>query len=249
MNLEITRGKHETSPRMAKSVKSTDAIELLLVDDHSLLRGLLIDALAAVEDFRVVGDAPDAETGIKLCEQLLPHVLILDSVLPGLQGAASVEAILRVSPRTRILMFSGVISPTSIQRALAGGARGYLPKSAIFPELVEGIRAIHSGRYFFGAGTHSLITGILAQGEKRTHGLMLSDRELSVLAGIAHGRSSKEIAAQLELSVFTVENHRRRMMDKTGIRSVAQLTLLALELGLIAPVKPLDALPEGAPSI
>ena len=234
---------------MAKDVNSGDVIELLLVDDHSLLRGLLIDALSAVEDFRVVGDAPDAEKGIKLSEQLLPHVLILDSVLPGLQGAASVEAILRVSPRTRILMFSGVISPTSIQRGLAGGARGYLPKSALFPELVEGIRAIHSGRYFFGAGTHSLITGILAQGETRTHGLMLSDRELSVLAGIAQGRSSKEIASQLELSAFTVENHRRRIMDKTGVRSVAQLTLLALELGLIAPVKPLDALPEGALSV
>ena len=233
---------------MSKNVKSVDAIELLLVDDHSLLRGLLIDALTAVDDFRVVGDAPDAEAGIKLCEQLKPNVLILDSVLPGLQGAASVEAILRVSPRTRILMFSGVISPTSIQRALAGGARGYLPKSAIFPELVEGIRAIHSGRYFFGAGTHTLITGILAQGEKRTHGLMLSDRELSVLAGIAQGRSSKEIASQLELSVFTVENHRRRVMEKTGIHSVAQLTLLALELGLIAPVKPLDAPAEGAAS-
>lgn len=233
---------------MSKTVKSVDAIELLLVDDHSLLRGLLIDALTAVDDFRVVGDAPDAEAGIKLCEQLQPNVLILDSVLPGLQGAASVEAILRVSPRTRILMFSGVISPTSIQRALAGGARGYLPKSAIFPELVEGIRAIHSGRYFFGAGTHTLITGILAQGEKRTHGLMLSDRELSVLAGIAQGRSSKEIASQLELSVFTVENHRRRVMEKTGIHSVAQLTLLALELGLIAPVKPLDAPAEGAAS-
>jgi DNA-binding NarL/FixJ family response regulator len=78
---------------------------------------------------------------------------------------------------------------------------------------------------------------------------MLSDRELSVLAGIAQGRSSKEIATQLELSAFTVENHRRRMMDKTGVRSVAQLTLLALELGLIAPVKPLDAPPEGAPSV
>jgi DNA-binding NarL/FixJ family response regulator len=233
---------------MSKNVKSVDAIELLLVDDHSLLRGLLIDALTAVDDFRVVGDAPDAEAGIKLCEQLQPNVLILDSVLPGLQGAASVEAILRVSPRTRILMFSGVISPASIQRALAGGARGYLPKSAIFPELVEGIRAIHSGRYFFGAGTHTLITGILAQGEKRTHGLMLSDRELSVLAGIAQGRSSKEIASQLELSVFTVENHRRRVMEKTGIHSVAQLTLLALELGLIAPVKPLDAPAEGAAS-
>ena len=75
---------------------------------------------------------------------------------------------------------------------------------------------------------------------------MLSDRELSVLAGIAQGRSSKEIAAQQGLSVFTVENHRRRMMEKTGIRSVAQLTLLALELGLIAPVKPLDTPPEGA---
>ena len=225
---------------MGTSETLRDRIKVVVVDDHAMIRELLTGALATVSNFHVVGDAADAEAGIALCEKLQPHVVILDSVLPGLQGAAAVEEIIKVSPRTGILMVSGSFSPASIHRALQSGASGYLSKHASITELFEAIRAIHAGRYFFGAEHQQLARGILAQVDQQKRGSIISNRESSVLACLAQGRSSKEIAAQIGLSVFTIENHRRKVMEKTGLRSVAQLTLLALELGLIAPVKALD---------
>jgi DNA-binding NarL/FixJ family response regulator len=225
---------------MGTSETLRDRIKVVVVDDHAMIRELLTGALATVSNFHVVGDAADAEAGIALCEKLQPHVVILDSVLPGLQGSAAVEEIIKVSPRTGILMVSGSFSPASIHRALQSGASGYISKYASVLELIEGIRAIHAGRVFFGTKHQHLVRGILAQVDRQKPGLMLSSRESSILACIAQGKSSKEIAAQIWLSVFTIENHRRRVMQKTGLRSVAQLTLLAMELGLIAPVKALD---------
>jgi DNA-binding NarL/FixJ family response regulator len=226
---------------MNRPVSERDAIEIIIVDDHALLRGLLVEAIAAVEGFMVIGEAADAEHATKLCAGLKPDVLVLDSILPGQNGAAAVEGILKVSPRTRILMFSGVTSIVAIRQALGNGARGFLPKAAPFTELVDGIRQVQAGHLFFGFGTQHIIENIMARSGPGRMGLNLSDREYDVLAGIARGQSSKEIASQLGRSAFTIENHRRRLMLKTGVNSIAQLTMLALELGLVDPVQPFQS--------
>lgn len=231
---------------------STDApspISILLIDDHDLLRGLLVQALNAVDGFTVVGETGDAESALDLCRQLRPNVVILDSILPGQQGPDAVEGILQVSPRSRVLMFSGTTNALALRRAIGGGARGFLPKSAPLREMIAGVRTVHAGKIFYGAGTRQLMQRILEDLPGAAEEGPLTSRERDVLAGIARGGSSKEIAAQLRLSVFTVENHRRRIMDRTGVRSIAGLTLLAVELGLVsAPHRDADLAVGAAPA-
>lgn len=208
-------------------------ITILVVDDHELLRSLLVEALQAVAHFAVVGQAGDAESGVELCRSLRPAVVILDSVLPGRQGPDAVEAMLQASPRSRVLMVSGMTNPLAVRRALAGGARGFLSKSAPLTEMIEGVRSVHAGHVFCGAGSRRLVQAIMEDLPAGGQDSPLSGRERDVLSGIALGLSSKEIAGRLGLSVFTIENHRRRIMDRTGVHSIAGLTLLAVELGLI----------------
>lgn len=201
------------------------------------MRSLLASALATVSDFQVVGEAADAESAIALCSQLRPAVVVLDSLLPGQQGPEAVAMILAQSPRTRVMMISGTINPYSWRCALQGGARGFLPKSTSLHELVQGIRAVHAGELFIGKEAQPLLRRALTEIATKSSLPELSNRERDVLAGIARGLGSKQIASNIGLSVFTVENHRRRISKRTGLNSVAGLTLLALELGLIPPVR------------
>lgn len=214
--------------------KTTIPISILVVDDHELVRSLVVEALRAVVGFEVCGEVANAEVGIKEAGRLRPDVVVLDSILPGQQGPDAVESILRASPCSKILMFSGMTDPLALRRALGAGARGFVSKSAKIDQLIEGIRMVHSGAIFSGVGSRRLIQGIIQDLPKGHDGPPISVRERDVLGAIARGLSSKEIATQLSLSVFTIENHRRRIMNRTGIHSVAGLTLMALELGLIA---------------
>jgi DNA-binding NarL/FixJ family response regulator len=219
-------------------------ISLVIIDDHELLRGLLVDALQREPDFLVAGEAADAEAGLALCEQMRPDVVILDSMLPGQQGPDAVEHLLRLSPGSRVLMLSGTTNPLALRRALGGGARGFLPKSAPLQEMFDGIRAVRAGHIFCGAGTRRLVQRIMQDLPGKEEEGPLSNRERDVLAGIAQGKSSKEIATQLRLSVYTIENHRRRIMERTGVRSIAGLTLLAVEVGLVSAPRRASVLDE-----
>jgi DNA-binding NarL/FixJ family response regulator len=235
-------------PRAAASFDH-DQISIVIVDDHELLRDLLVPALRGAGDFNLVGQAEDGESAIELCQRLRPDVVILDCQLPGQQGPDVVGDILRASPRSQILMFSGTTNPLALRRALGEGARGFISKTAPLQELFEGIRLVHTGQIFCSAGIRSLMQRIMVDLPRVQSGVTVSKRERDVLAGIALGRSSKQIAAQLNLSRFTIENHRRRIMRRTGVNSVAGLTLLALELGLISlppGVRTKPAAPLGA---
>lgn len=220
------------------TTSSTASITIVIVDDHELVRGLLTAALNQVNGFTVVAQAEDAETAIPLCREHRPAVVVLDAFLPGQQGPEAIGAIRQASPASRVLLFSGTTSPVSIRRALAAGGRGFLAKSAPLHELVEGVRAVHAGEIYSGSGTRRLVQRILQDQPAADSRPVLSSRERDVLAGIARGQSSKAIAAQLGLSTFTIENHRRRMMDRTGVDSIAGLTLLAIELGLVPAPAP-----------
>lgn len=220
---------------MSSPEKSPSAITVLVIDDHELVRSLVVEAIRQVDGLTVCGEAADAETAVELARELKPDVVVLDSILPGQQGPDAVESLLRVSPRSRILMFSGVTDPLALRRALGAGARGFVPKAAPFQELIDGIRAVHAGSLFCGAGSRKLVQRIIQDQPGAEASPLITARERDVLGGIARGLSSKEIASQLGLSVFTVENHRRRIMDRTGIHSIAGLTLLALDQGLIPP--------------
>jgi DNA-binding NarL/FixJ family response regulator len=213
---------------------STSKVTVLLIDDHELVRSLVAAAIRETEGFEVCGEASNAERAVEIVRRTKPHVVVLDSMLPGQQGPEAVAGILRVSPCSRVLMFSGVTDPLALRRALGAGARGFVSKSAPFKELIEGIRSVHEGSIFGGAGSRRLVQRIIQDLPGSEPANPISTRERDVLSGIARGLSSKEIAAQLGLSIFTIENHRRRIMDRTGIHSIAGLTLLALEMGLVS---------------
>lgn len=210
------------------------SVTVLLIDDHELVRSLVAGAIRETDGFDVCGEAANAEQAVEIARRTKPNVVVLDSMLPGQQGPDAVENILRVSPYSRVLMFSGVTDPLALRRALGAGARGFVSKSAPFDELIEGIRSVHAGSIFCGAGSRRLVQRIIQDLPGSEPSMPISSRERDVLSGIARGLSSKEIATQLGLSVFTIENHRRRIMDRTGVHSIAGLTLLALEMGLVS---------------
>jgi DNA-binding NarL/FixJ family response regulator len=198
-----------------------------------LLRSLMAKAIALEPNLEVVGEVADAESAIESCGRLCPSVVLLDCLLPGQQGPEAVAALLRASPRSRVLMCSGILNPLSLRRSFAAGARGFLEKNASIDEMVEAIRAVYAGRFYCSSASRPLVQQILSHAAGDPKKPALSDRELDVLAGVARGLSSKQIAANLGLSVFTVENHRRRIMDRIGVKSLAGLVLLAVELNLV----------------
>jgi DNA-binding NarL/FixJ family response regulator len=222
-------------------------ITLLIVDDHVLIRMLLRNALGAIGDFEVVGESGDAASAIELAAQLRPDILLLDSFLPGDHGPAAVERIAAASPRTRVLMFSGTVNLQSWQYAYSKGARGFVSKSSSMIELAQAIRSVHDGSIFISRDAQPILRAAICDAAPQTpERPRLSPRETDVLSGIARGLGSKQIAAELGLSVFTVENHRRRLGQHTGLKTVAELTLFALQLGLITPPQPLPGLPVAA---
>lgn len=225
---------------MATSNTRTSAagrISIVIIDDHELILELLCAALGRVSDFNLVGQAKDAEKGIALCAKLRPDIVVLDSLLPGQQGPEAVAMIMAASPLTRVILISGSINQNSWRSALEGGARGFLPKSASLVELATGIRAIHGGGTYIGREAQAQLRDVVPGNESRSPALKLTQRERDVLAGIGRGLGSKQIASNLGVSVFTVENHRRRISKRTGMDSIASLTLLANEQGLIPPVR------------
>lgn len=218
-------------------------ISILIVDDHVLIRTLLRSAMGSISDFAIVGEANDAEAGLEAVGRLRPDVVLLDSFLPGQHGPAAVARFLAASPRTKVLMFSGSVNPQAWRCAFGSGAKGFVSKAASLPELAQAIRSVHGGAIFISKDAQPMLRDALCGTAPHTgSGPQVSPRERDVLSGIARGLGSKQIAAELGLSVFTVENHRRRLSQHTGLKSVAELTLLALQLGLITPPQPFATL-------
>jgi DNA-binding NarL/FixJ family response regulator len=202
-------------------------ISVLLVDDHSLVRRGFRRMLEDASDIAVVGEAGDGEEAIRLAEQLIPDVIVMDCALPGMSGLAATRHILEKFPGSKILMLSMHSEDTLVRQALAAGARGYVLKNAVNLDLVDAIRRI--------ARDETIIDPQISRpaplrGE-RDHGLTV--RELQILQLIVDGRSNKEIAAQLDLSANTVAVHRANIMDALRIHKTAELVTYAIRNGLV----------------
>jgi DNA-binding NarL/FixJ family response regulator len=202
-------------------------ISVLLVDDHSLVRRGFRRMLEDASDIAVVGEAGDGEEAIRLAEQLVPDVIVMDCALPGMSGLAATRHILEKFPGSKILMLSMHSEDTLVRQALAAGARGYVLKNAVNLDLVDAIRRI--------ARDETIIDPQISRpaplrGE-RDHGLTV--RELQILQLIVDGRSNKEIAAQLDLSANTVAVHRANIMDALRIHKTAELVTYAIRNGLV----------------
>ena len=205
----------------------SDKISVLLVDDHSLVRRGFRRMLEDAPDILVVGEASDGAEAIRLAQELRPRLIIMDCALPGMSGLIAARRILEMYPQIAILMLSMHSEDTWVRQALDAGARGYILKNAVDLELVTAIRRVAAGETVLDP---QLSRPAVLKGE-RDYGLTV--RELEILQLIVDGKSNKEIAAQLDLSVNTVADHRANIMDALGIHKTAELVVYAIRNGLV----------------
>ena len=199
------------------------AIRVLVCDDHAVVREGVRHVLAAEHGFDVVGEAANGDEVVQLAEELSPDVVVLDLSMPGSSGLDAARQIRGKAPDTRVLILSIHDHREYVQQSARAGAQGYLRKDSSPAELREAIRTVFGGGQAFAAEPVGTATDPLAP---------LTPRERDVLAEIASGRTSKEIAAALGISVRTVEAHRDSLTRKLKLRGTAALTRFALENGL-----------------
>jgi DNA-binding NarL/FixJ family response regulator len=213
-------------------------IRIALVDDHKIVRDGIKAMLIAYDDISVIGETTDAETMLTCIKGLNPDVLLLDIVLPAMDGITLAEILNKRMPGIKILILSSSIDELSIVRAAQAGINGYLSKDSSAEELVKAIRLIYNGEEYFGEKISGIIfrsyqskTGN-KQGIISTHDL-LTEREKDVVKCFGDGLSYKETAAKLFLSPRTVETHRNTIMEKLDLHSLAELIKYAIRNGIV----------------
>jgi DNA-binding NarL/FixJ family response regulator len=204
------------------------AISVLLVDDHSLVRRGFRRMLEDDSEIRVVGEAEDGPQAIELAAKLHPRVIVMDFALPSMNGAVAARQILRTAPETAVLILSMHSEPAYVRTCLDAGARGYLLKNAMDLEMVSAVKQVAAGKQVLDPRLGALAESADAPAQQ------LSTRELEVLQLIVHGKSNKEIATVLGLSVNTVAVHRANIMQALGIHNTAELVVYAIRQGLVS---------------
>ena len=209
-------------------------IRVLLVEDHRMVREALSEVLAKVPDIEVVGEAGDARDCLEQAMALGPDVIVLDIRLPDLNGI-EVAARLRDAGNTaKIVALSAFSDKRFVTEMLRSGASGYVTKAAAGTELVRAIRAVAGGQGYFSPEIAGTLVAEVRERSKAPSTQPLGRREREVLRLIAEGTRSPEIAAQLNIAAATVEVHRRNIMRKVGLRTVAELTKYAIREGIVS---------------
>ncbi len=207
-------------------------IRILLADDHALVRQGFSMILEAQPDMEIVGQAGNGNEAVELAEKLKPDVVVMDVAMPDLNGIEATRRLATSLPRTRVLALSMHKDSVYVREILRAGARGYLLKDSGDADLVAAVRAIAKGDGYI---SPSVSDAVLSDYRKHvTDPLdLLTSREREVLQHIAEGKTNKEIATALNLSVYTVEAHRGRIMEKLNLHSTGELVRFALRNGLI----------------
>jgi DNA-binding NarL/FixJ family response regulator len=220
-------------------------IRVLIADDHSVLRQALRFMLDAQSGLEVVGEASNGREAVDLAEKLHPDIVLMDTVMPGLNGIEATRQIRRRLPKTRVLMLTGYQEDEHVAGALKAGASGYVIKKSELDELLLGIHAVYRGNPYFsssiGDGDLTDYLWQLKSNAGRVGYELLTAREREVLQLIAEGASNQKIAQELYISVKTVEAHRAHIMTKLHAKNRTDLIRYALRKGLVA----LDAVPVG----
>jgi DNA-binding NarL/FixJ family response regulator len=207
---------------------------IVIIDDHPLLRAGLKSGLEQ-QGFHVVGEAEDGRQGAKIIEKLKPQAVITDISMPNRNGIEFTRETHRLFPDVKVLIVSMHNETQLIMEAFAAGACGYLLKDAALVEVGTALRSILSGRKYIAPDIADAVLGrALAHwsSESRCEYLGISTREREVLQLVAEGKSTKEIAAKLYVSIKTVETHRRQIMNRLSLSSIAQLTKFAIREGI-----------------
>jgi DNA-binding NarL/FixJ family response regulator len=204
----------------------------LLADDHSVVRRGFHMILSAQPDMEVAGEATNGRDAVEIAGTLKPDVVVMDVSMPELNGIEATRRIADVSPRTRVLALSMHKDSVYVREILRAGARGYLLKDASDTDLVTAVRAVARGEGYL---SPAVSDAVLSDYRKHvTNPIdLLSSREREVLQLIAEGMTNKDVANSLRLSVYTVEAHRGRIMEKLNLHSTGELVKFAIRNGLI----------------
>jgi two-component system response regulator NreC len=213
-------------------------IRIILADDHAVMRRGLRLVLEAQKDFEVVGEASDGREAVTLVETLKPDVAVLDITMPNMNGIEAARQISAKQPGVAIVVLSMHSDEGYVLRALKAGARGYLLKESPEADFIQAIRAVSQGKAFFSpAVSRMLVEDYVRQLQDKDiedSYELLTQRERELLQLIAEGKSNKDVANMLNLSLYTVETHRGNIMEKLNLHSVPELILYAVRKGVIS---------------
>ena len=210
----------------------------MLADDHKLIRAGLVLVVQQQPGLSVIGEADDGRQAVQLVESLKPDVVVMDIGMPNLNGIEAARQITASRPDTAVVILSMHADEGYVLRALKAGARAYLLKDSATTDLVQAIRAVVEGKSFFSPAVSKVLLQDYMRKLRRTGAEdsydLLSPREREVLQLVAEGQSNKEVANLLNLSTYTVETHRAKIMQKLNLKGVPELILYAVRKGIIS---------------
>lgn len=213
-------------------------IRILLADDHKLMRSGLRLLIEQQPDLTVVGEAADGREAVALAKSLRPDVAVMDISMPNLNGIEAAHQITQSHAELAVIVLSMHPDESYVLRALKAGAKGYLLKDSAESDLITAVRAVARGKSFFSPAVSKVLLDDYIRKLKRSGAEdaydLLTPREREVLQLVAEGKSNKEVANLLNLSVYTVETHRANIMQKLNLKGVPELTLYAVRKGIIS---------------
>lgn len=209
-------------------------LRILIADDHEVAREGIRSVLESHAEWEVCAEAQDGREAVEYAGKLKPDIFLLDIGMPNLNGLDAARQILAVAPDARILILTVHDAEQVVREVLAAGARGFLLKSDAGRDLVAAVEALQQGRTFFTSKVEQMmVDGYLHPQEEASGQCVLTPREREVIQLVAEGKTTKEVATALNLSVKTAETHRTNLMRKLDLHSVADLTLYAVRNGIV----------------
>jgi len=226
-----------------------NALRILVADDHEIVRRGLVALLKTRAGWEVCGEAHDGREAVEKTKELKPDIVILDIGMPNLNGLEAARQMLHHNPQTKVLILTVTDADELVRAVLDAGARGFVLKSDATRDLISAVEALQSNKTFFTSRVSEMVLGGylgrgLSAGDRSVSLPALTSREREVIQLLAEGKSSKEVAAYLDLSVKTAETHRSNIMRKLNLHSVSELVLYAVKNNMVQVVIP----PPGQPA-
>ena len=211
---------------------SDRVIKILLADDHAIVRQGLKLILSAHLDLQVIGEAANGREAVDMAQKLNPDVVLMDVGMPELNGIEATRRMTEANSRIRVLVLSMHKEATYVRETLRAGARGYILKDAIDTELLNAVRSVARGDGYISPAVSGALLSDFRQNVTNPVDL-LSNREREVLQLIGEGKTNKEVATKLNLSVYTIDSHRAKIMEKLNLHSTGELVRFAIKNGLV----------------
>jgi DNA-binding NarL/FixJ family response regulator len=227
-------------------------LQILVADDHEIVRKGLVSLIKSQPAWEVCAEAENGRQAVELAKQLRPAIVVLDIGMPTLNGLEATRQILRENPQTRVLILTITDTDEAVRAVLDAGARGFLLKSDAARDLLSAIEALQHNKTFFTARVAEMVlsgyrgaTGT----QKKSVVPNLTPREREVVQLLAEGKSTKEVAVDLDLSVKTAETHRSNIMRKLGLHSISELVLYAVRNSIVQVATGASVSPESRPAL